>query len=273
MAHHHHYRGFIASGPVSDPSWMSFPGPRIEKNPPVFNISIQKFHDPASTPLTTKMGSLGTDRGLTEGVLQSMKDCYPLNRPVLEPIDLSLDMPASQGVDGFFEYDHRATPYLDRIEERLLRRDFIVFIICIETTTDPPPRRPSEIVIHAYQSPTMLRLFILAKEFNELMEEYAERLSERIVPKWIKDHEFFPRVLGKCFSVEDMNCIGHCNVCYRIFYKQPDGILSICQDCMETFVGSKCDERVARVMSEVSGHIVGLSTDEEMRSFAPPPGE
>ena len=53
-----------------------------------------------------------------------------------------------------------------------------------------------------------------------------------------------------------------------IFYKQPH-ILSICQDCFETYVESKCDEREHRVMSEVSGHVVGLSTEEEMRMFAP----
>ncbi len=254
-------------------SWGSNPHYRDRRSgakpPSEYKIYIQKcVNVPEHNTEYILLGKLGAECALTQDILQSLrKEFHTKTFPHDDDLSLPQERPFVDRDDRVCEIDYHNNPFLDHMDKMFLKRDRMVFRLTIEEITDV--REDVHYVTFTTNDVTKeTKLCIFGKTYNMLMEEYKAHFGKEHVHVWHRDHSFFPRVLKECFVVRSECNIVACQVCGRLFYVTVTEHISVCQDCMETYVGAKCDERVARVMSEVTGHIVGLTTEEEMRSFS-----
>lgn len=166
-------------------------------------------------------------------------------------------------IDGALESDECRHPRSDHIGDMVLKPENAVFQLTLKTIGTVKHCGIDFSVADEH-------VYVRSETYNQKLEEFnrtnelAEDSDRRMTTT-----EFWNSVMAEAFETSG-SFLSYCNACLRMFYSplSKRNRLSICQYCLEKHVTDRCDERENRVMREVSGHIVGLSTDDEMRAFS-----
>jgi hypothetical protein len=179
------------------------------------------------------------------------------------PLKSSRPLANGNAIDDIAESDHRDNPRLERIEDMVLNPEHAIFKLILHTNGT---------VDHCGIQFSMadVTVFVRSEAYNEMLEFFhdsTETAGDGVRALMVEG--FWKSVLAASFIVKD-GFLASCTTCRRIFYSPltKRNRLSICQYCLDKYVTKRCNDREDRVMKEVSGHIVGLSTDDELRTFS-----